>query len=95
MALPGAGTTTVLGRQRYVWWVPWSHTMIGPESTRSSVGRYLRRRGVAPLVRPSRNDLEIAWLPPYGDPEVAILGEAATYAAVGAATVAALDRLTD
>lgn len=64
-------------------------------TTRPSVERYLRRRGVAPLVRPSRNEFEVACLPPYGDPEVAILGEAATYAAVGAATVAALDRLTD
>lgn len=49
--------------------------------------------GVGPLVRASRNQLEVDYLPPYGDPEVSIPGELATYAVVGGLTVAALDRV--
>lgn len=48
---------------------------------------------ITPLVRASRNQLEVDYLPPYGDPEVSIPGELATYAVVGGLTVAALDRL--
>lgn len=48
----------------------------------------LRRVGLAPLVRPTRNQAEVTLLPPYGDPEVALLGELGTYLVVGA--VAAL-----
>lgn len=49
-----------------------------------------------PLVRPTRNQAEIDFLPPYGDPEVSIVGEFGTYFVVGAALTAGLtvlDRL--
>lgn len=45
----------------------------------------LRRVGLGPLVRPTRNQAEVDFLPPYGDPEVSLGGELATYAVVGAA----------
>lgn len=48
----------------------------------------LRRVEPRPLVRPTRSQAEVEWLPPYGDPEVTLLGELATYLLVG--TVAAL-----
>lgn len=51
-------------------------------------GRYLRRAGLTPLVRPTRNQVEVTLLPPYGDPEVNIVGEIGTYLAVGAAVIA-------
>lgn len=51
----------------------------------------LRRTGVTPLIRSTRNQLEIDFLPPYGDPEVSIPGEFATYLAFGAVTVKLLD----
>lgn len=68
---------------------------MGPGLTRPSVGHYLRQRGVTPLVRASRTRFDVDCLPPYGDPEVALLGEAATYAAAGAAAVEVADRLGD
>lgn len=58
-------------------------------------GEYLRRAGVGPLVRPTRNQAEIALLPPYGDPEVSLLGEFGTYFVVGAAAIAIAERLTE
>lgn len=39
----------------------------------------LRRIGLAPLVRPTRNQAEVELLPPYGDPEVRFVGELTTY----------------
>jgi len=42
----------------------------------------LRRLGLAPLIRPTRNQAEVECLPPYGDPEVSLRGELATYVAV-------------
>lgn len=45
----------------------------------------LRRVGLAPLVRPTRNEAEVALLPPYGDPEVSLTGELGTYLLLGAA----------
>ena len=45
----------------------------------------LRRVGLAPLVRPTRNQAEVELLPPYGDPEVTLGGELGTYLVVGAA----------
>lgn len=39
----------------------------------------LRRIGLAPLVRPTRNQAEVEFLPPYGDPEVRFVGELTTY----------------
>jgi|GEM_PF-2129023 len=49
-----------------------------------TVADTLRRRSdLAPLVRATHSDLEVAYLPPYGDPEVSIPGEVATYALAG------------
>lgn len=48
---------------------------------------------ITPLVRATRNQLEVEYLPPYGDPEVNMVGEWATYAVVAAAVSVALDRL--
>lgn len=45
----------------------------------------LRRVGLAPLVRPTRNQAEVSLLPPYGDPEVSLTGELGTYLLLGAA----------
>jgi hypothetical protein len=39
----------------------------------------LRRIGLAPLVRPTRNQAEVELLPPYGDPEVRFFGELTTF----------------
>lgn len=43
---------------------------------------------VGPLVRPTRNQAEIDLLPPYGDPEVTLVGEIGTYLALGALAAA-------
>ena len=48
----------------------------------------LRRIGLAPLVRPTRNQAEVELLPPYGDPEVRFFGELTTFVLV--ATIAVL-----
>lgn len=56
------------------------------------VRRCLRRAGLTPLVRSSRTQAEIDYLPPYGDPEVSIPGEIATYVALGAVTVEMVER---
>lgn len=48
---------------------------------------------LTPLVRASHNQIEVDYLPPYGDPEVSIPGELATYAVVGGLAVAAFERL--
>ena len=53
----------------------------------------LRRSEVTPLVRSTRNQLEIDYLPPYGDPEVNLLGEFTTYLVVSAVVVELLDRI--
>ena len=55
--------------------------------------RYLRHVGVTPLVRPTRSQIEVEYLPPYGDPEVNLVGEVATYAVAGVAVVELLDQL--
>ena len=66
--------------------------MIGnPQSMR----RGLRQAGLLPMVRASRSQAEIDYLPPYGDPEVSIPGEIATYVALGVVSVELLDRLVD
>lgn len=44
----------------------------------------LRRDGLRPFVRPTRNQAEVELLPPYGDPEVALAGELGTYLLLGA-----------
>lgn len=48
---------------------------------------------VTPLVRATHNQLEVDYLPPYGDPEVSIPGEVATYAVVGGLLVELSERL--
>lgn len=48
----------------------------------------LSRPDLRPLVRPTRSQAEVELLPPYGDPEVTLLGELGTYLVLGA--VAAL-----
>lgn len=69
--------------------------MLGPRWNPPTVEQYLRRRGVAPLVRSTRSQLEIDLLPPYGDPEVNIPGEVATYLVLGATAVELVGRLSD
>lgn len=56
-------------------------------------GEHLPIEDVTPLVRPTRNQAEIDYLPPYGDPEVSIPGEFCTYLAVGFVLAKVLDRL--
>ncbi|MDZ7701005.1 MAG: hypothetical protein U5J98_02445 [Halobacteriales archaeon] len=53
----------------------------------------LRRVGLAPLVRPTRNQAEVELLPPYGDPEVTLAGELGTYLVVGALAALAYRKL--
>jgi hypothetical protein len=48
-----------------------------------------------PLVRPTYNDLEVLFLPPFGDPEVNIPGEVAAYLAALVLWGAVTDRLQD
>lgn len=62
---------------------------------RTTTESYLRRAGVLPLVRPTRNQAEVEYLPPYGDPEVSIPGEFGTYLLVGGGAVAVGERLVD
>lgn len=50
-------------------------------------------RSIRPLVRPTRSQTEIDLLPPFGDPEVYLLGEVTTYLLVCAAVNAVLERL--
>lgn len=59
----------------------------------TDVERVLRRSGVLPLVRPTRAQVEVDFLPPYGDPEVHIAGEIATYLVVSAVAVELYERL--
>ncbi len=44
---------------------------------------YRQLDDIRPLVRPTYNQFEVTLLPPYGDPEVHILGEIGTYVVVG------------
>lgn len=55
----------------------------------------LQRTGLAPLVRATHSQVEIDYLPPYGDPEVNLVGEIATYLVVSTVVVELVDRLTD
>lgn len=50
---------------------------------RTVVKAYQRLADAGPFVRPTYNQLEIALLPPYGDPEVHIPSEVGTYVAAG------------
>lgn len=57
------------------------------------VDRLLNPAETTPLVRATRAEHEVACLPPYGDPEVSIPGEVATYVVVGGLAAEALARL--
>jgi hypothetical protein len=48
-----------------------------------------------PLVRPTYAEFEVAFLPPYGDPEVHLLGELGTYLAAGLLVNAVTELLHD
>ncbi|WP_340098816.1 hypothetical protein [Salinibaculum salinum] len=48
---------------------------------------------VRPLVRPTGNQFEVDLLPPYGDPEVNLVGEAGTYVVAGILLNAAIESL--
>lgn len=44
---------------------------------------YRRFEEARPLVRPTYNQFEVLFLPPYGDPEVHVPGEVGTYVVTG------------
>lgn len=44
---------------------------------------YRRLEEARPLVRPTYNQFEVGFLPPYGDPEVHVPGEVGTYFLTG------------
>lgn len=48
-----------------------------------------------PLVRPTYNQFEVMYLPPYGDPEVYIPGEVGTYVAAGILASSVIELLSD
>lgn len=54
-----------------------------------------RSASVMPLVRATHHQIEIDYLPPYGDPEVSIPGEVATYFVVSGLAIELLERLRD
>ncbi len=56
-------------------------------------GRLLRQTGVSPPVRAAHSQLAVDFLPPYGDPEVNIPGEVATYLVAGGLAAAVVDQL--
>ena len=56
---------------------------------------YRRFTDARPLVRPTYNQLEVAVLPPYGDPEVHVPSEVGTYLAVGVLANTVLERLSE
>lgn len=57
--------------------------------------RLLRRSRLFPPVRATHTQIEVDYLPPYGDPEVNILGEVATYLVLGGLAVGALEHFRD
>jgi len=56
---------------------------------------YQRVDDARPLVRPTYNQFEVVFLPPYGDPEVHIPGEVGTYVATGVLVSAVVELLYD
>jgi len=56
---------------------------------------YRRLEDARPLVRPTFNQLEVAFLPPYGDPEVHVPSEVGTYFLTGLFVNMFLDFLQD
>jgi hypothetical protein len=61
---------------------------------RPVVEAYRRADDVRPLVRPTYNQFEVVFLPPYGDPEVHIPGEVGTYVATGVLVNAIVELLS-
>lgn len=62
---------------------------------RPVVRAYRQLDDVRPLVRPTYNQFEVTLLPPYGDPEVHILGEIGTYVVAGLVVNAVTEALHD
>lgn len=56
---------------------------------------YRQLDAMRPLVRPTYNQFEVTLLPPYGDPEVHLLGELGTYLVAGLFINAATEALHD
>jgi hypothetical protein len=54
---------------------------------------YQRVEDARPFVRPTYSDLEVQFLPPFGDPEVHIVGAIGTYLAAGVVLTAVTERL--
>lgn len=50
---------------------------------RTVVAAYDQLDAARPLVRPTYHQFEVAFLPPYGDPEVYLPGEIGTYLVAG------------
>jgi len=59
------------------------------------VRAYHRLEDARPLVRPTYNQFEVRFLPPYGDPEVHIPGEIGTYVVAGVFVNAVAEFLED
>jgi hypothetical protein len=59
------------------------------------VEAYQQIEDARPLVRPTYNQFEIKLLPPYGDPEVHILGEVGTYLGAGVLLAAVTEHLDE
>ncbi len=56
---------------------------------------YQQLSDARPLVRPTYNQFEVIWLPPYGDPEVHIPSEIGTYVAAGVFINSIVERLAE
>jgi hypothetical protein len=59
------------------------------------VAAYSKLDSMRPLVRPTYNQFEVALLPPYGDPEVNLVGEVGTYVVAGLCLSAITELLHD
>lgn len=62
---------------------------------RPAVAAYQQLDDVRPLVRPTYDQLEVTFLPPYGDPEVHLVGELGTYIVAGLCINAVTELLHD
>lgn len=70
-------------------------SVVIPRMFRGVTEAYHRLEDARPLVRPTYSQLEVEILPPYGDPEVDLLGEAGTYVAAGLLVNATVELLDD
>jgi hypothetical protein len=59
------------------------------------VATYEKVDSVRPLVRPTYNQFDVALLPPYGKPEVDLVGEFGTYLVAGLCLGAVAEFLDD